>query len=129
MSQDKASVTRLATLRDMGVRVAIDDFGTGYSSLAYLRELPIDHLKIDRAFVQDITAGPEASALAHSIIKLGQVFGLRVVGEGIETPEQAARLRELGCHAGQGYHYHRPTDLESLIGVLSKTVEVPVPVA
>jgi diguanylate cyclase (GGDEF)-like protein len=115
---DATIVPQLATLRRLGVRIAIDDFGTGYSSLAYLRTLPIDHLKIDRAFIRDVTAGPEGSALAHSIIKLGTTFNLHVVAEGIETPEQAAVLRRLGCHSGQGYLYRRPSDLESLQAVL-----------
>ena len=119
MSQETAVVERLSTLRDMGVRIAIDDFGTGYSSLSYLRDLPIDLLKIDRSFVRDIAQGPEESALAHSIIKLGTVFGLMVVGEGIETSAQADVLRGLGCHTGQGYHYFRPTDLQSLIAATS----------
>jgi diguanylate cyclase (GGDEF)-like protein len=119
MSSEAPVVAKLAQLREMGVRIAIDDFGTGYSSLSYLRELPVDYLKIDRAFVRDVANGAEDSALAHSIIRLGTVFGLRIVGEGIETAEQAAALGELGCHTGQGYHYHRPTDLESLIGAFA----------
>ena len=118
MTQTDAVVEQLGLLREMGVRVAIDDFGTGYSSLAYLRSLPIDHLKIDRSFIRNITEGPEESALAHSIIKLGSVFGLRIVGEGVEQPEQAALLRELGCDIGQGYHFLRPTDLASLIAAI-----------
>jgi diguanylate cyclase (GGDEF)-like protein/PAS domain S-box-containing protein len=116
---DPTIVPILSTLRALGVRIAIDDFGTGYSSLAYLRQLPIDHLKIDRSFVRDITDGPEGSALAHSIIKLGATFNLHVVGEGIETAEQAEVLRRLGCPTGQGYHYQRPTDLDSLVATLT----------
>ena len=115
MSQEVSVVAKLSALRDLGVRIAIDDFGTGYSSLSYLRDLPIDLLKIDRSFIRDIADGPEESALAQSIIKLGSVFGLGVVGEGIETVAQADALRRLGCHTGQGYHYARPTDLHSLI--------------
>ena len=119
MSQEESVVDKLTQLRDRGVRVAIDDFGTGYSSLSYLRELPIDHLKIDRSFIRDIADGPEDSALAQSIIKLGSLFGLRTVAEGIETPAQAAILGQLGCDMGQGYLYHRPTDLLSLIAALT----------
>jgi EAL domain-containing protein (putative c-di-GMP-specific phosphodiesterase class I) len=105
----------------MGVRIAIDDFGTGYSSLAYLRRLPIDQLKIDRAFVRDLALGPEESALAHAIVKLGSLFGLEVVAEGIETPQQSAILQRMGCHSGQGYLYHRPTDIESLLARMLRT--------
>ena len=119
MTHEASIVEKLTQLRDRGVRVAIDDFGTGYSSLSYLRQLPIDHLKIDRSFIRDITGGPEDSALAQSIIKLGALFGLRTVAEGIETPAQAATLRDMGCDMGQGYLYHRPTDLLSLIATLT----------
>ncbi len=121
MTQEQAIVDKLADLRVMGVRIAIDDFGTGYSSLAYLRRLPIDQLKIDRAFVRDLALGPEESALAHAIVKLGSLFGLEVVAEGIETPQQSAILQRMGCHSGQGYLYHRPTDIESLLARMLRT--------
>ena len=111
-------VDKLSTLRELGVRVAIDDFGTGYSSLSYLKDLPVDLLKIDRSFVRDIASSADSSALTLSIIHLAQLFGLRIVGEGVETAEQAAALQALGCHVGQGYHYARPTDLQSLLGLL-----------
>ena len=119
MSNAQPVIAQLEALRRLGVRVAIDDFGTGYSSLAYLRDLPIDHLKIDRSFIRNITEGPEESALAHSIIKLGSVFGLRIVGEGVETAGQAAVLRGLGCHTGQGYHFLRPADLDAVIAAIT----------
>ena len=119
MADDGSVVEKLTALREMGVRVAIDDFGTGYSSLSYLRQLPVDVLKIDRSFVRDITNGPEESALAQSIIKLGGLFHLGIVAEGIETAAQAAVLREFGCETGQGYYFCRPTDLDSLVGTLA----------
>jgi diguanylate cyclase (GGDEF)-like protein len=115
MSQQDAIRAKLVQLREMGVRVAIDDFGTGYSSLAYLKQLPIDILKIDRAFIRNITGGPEESALAHAIIKLAGLFGLSTVGEGIENAEQAAVLRLLGCGSGQGYYYCRPVEARRLV--------------
>ncbi len=118
MTQQEVVVPKLEALRRMGVRVAIDDFGTGYSSLAYLRRLPIDSLKIDRSFVRDMTEGAEQSALARSIVELGTLFGLRVVGEGVETRAQAAALTDMGCHIAQGYLYSRPVDAASLIRAL-----------
>ncbi|TBR16202.1 MAG: bifunctional diguanylate cyclase/phosphodiesterase, partial [Chitinophagaceae bacterium] len=96
----EAAVNTLVELRGSGVRIAIDDFGTGYSSLSYLKDLPVDMLKIDRSFVRDIADSPDASALTLSIIHLAQIFGLRIVGEGVETGEQAAALHALGCHVG-----------------------------
>ena len=115
MSQEAGVVAKLAELREQGVRVAVDDFGTGYSSLAYLKRLPIDILKIDRGFVRNITGGPEESALAHAIIKLAGLFGLSTVGEGIETADQAALLRGLGCDRGQGFHFSRPVEAQQLV--------------
>jgi diguanylate cyclase (GGDEF)-like protein/PAS domain S-box-containing protein len=121
------AVEKLTVLREMGVRIAIDDFGTGYSSLSYLKDLPVDHLKIDRSFVRDIASSADASALTLSIIHLAELFGLRIVGEGVETTEQADALRALGAHVGQGYLYSRPTDLESLIRSLGTAPRPPAP--
>jgi diguanylate cyclase (GGDEF)-like protein/PAS domain S-box-containing protein len=98
----------LEQLRRMGVTVAIDDFGTGYSSLAYLRALPIQKLKIDKSFIQNIPADAEASALAAEIVRLAHALSLQVVAEGVETAEQAAFLRAAGCEAMQGFLFARP---------------------
>jgi diguanylate cyclase (GGDEF)-like protein len=103
----QAVVEILAELRDHGVRIAIDDFGTGYSSLGYLRELPVDELKIDRSFVTRL-AGQVDQGLVSAIIRLGRELDLGTVAEGIESPEQLALLRELGCDLGQGYLLGRP---------------------
>jgi len=115
MSQEETIMSRVEELRSLGVRIAIDDFGTGYSSLGYLKQLPIDIIKIDRTFVSCITDGPEESALAHAIIKLAHIFNLESVAEGIETAEQADALRRLGCHTGQGFHFCRPIDAAELM--------------
>ncbi len=105
-------IPTLRDLRRLGVRIAIDDFGTGYSSLAYLRDLPIDTLKIDRSFVHDLGAplkGPQfALALVEAITRLAQHLDLEIVAEGIESGEQCDLLRDLGCHLGQGYWFSRP---------------------
>jgi EAL domain-containing protein (putative c-di-GMP-specific phosphodiesterase class I) len=108
MEQLDAAITILTELRRLGVRLALDDFGTGYSSLSYLQRLPVDILKIDRSFVSGVAGGTEDSALARAIVTLGQTLGLEVVAEGVETAEQLAALRELGCQLGQGYYFARP---------------------
>ena len=98
----------LRELNGRGIRVAIDDFGTGYSSLFYLKQLPIDCLKIDRSFVEGLGHDPEAKVLVRTTIELARALGLDVTGEGIETTEQLAHLRELGCNRGQGYYFAHP---------------------
>ena len=108
---------RLCALRAMGVRIALDDFGTGYSALGYLRKIPVDIVKIDRSFVADIQDGPRQSALAAAVMTLAEALDLDVVAEGIELPEQALRLRELGCRLGQGFLYNPalpPAELTAL---------------
>lgn len=102
------TVAKLQALKDLGVRLAIDNFGTGYSSLSYLKRFPVDTLKIDRSFVQGIEANPGDKAIAQSVIALAAAFNLEVIGEGIETEGQAARLRALGCWHGQGYLFAPP---------------------
>jgi len=99
---------KLATFRDMGIRIAVDDFGTGYSSLSYLKHLPIDRLKIDRSFISDIPGDPNDTAIAVAIIRMAQALNLEVIAEGVENAEQAALLLKEGCPLAQGYHYARP---------------------
>jgi diguanylate cyclase len=101
-------IVRLNELKRLGVHLAIDDFGTGYSSLAYLRQMPIDAVKIDKSFVDGVAGGPEESAVARAIIALATTLHLDTVAEGVEHPEQATALAELGCHLAQGYHFSRP---------------------
>src|SRR6266536_1091351 len=114
---DTTAIT-LAELDGLGVRLAIDDFGTGYSSLSYLRRLPVDVLKIDKAFVDEVASSPDAAALTQAIINLATTFGLATVAEGIEQPDQLQRLRELGCQHGQGYYFAKPLDEEQLAALL-----------
>ena len=109
LSGDVAQVTRqLDGLRSTGVTVAMDDFGTGYSSMALLRSLPIDVMKIDRAFVRDLETDANAVAIARTIVTLGRSLSLRLVAEGIETPGQAGLLREMACDEFQGYLFGKP---------------------
>jgi diguanylate cyclase (GGDEF)-like protein/PAS domain S-box-containing protein len=109
MDDPDISIALLHRLRDHGFGIAIDDFGTGYSSLAYLRELPITILKIDRSFVSHITEDRDARAIAASIVDLARAVGVTVVAEGVETAEQAALLHQFGCRAGQGWLWSAAT--------------------
>jgi diguanylate cyclase (GGDEF)-like protein len=103
-------VARLDALRRMGIGLAVDDFGTGYSALSLLRRLPVNILKVDRSFVTGIADDAQTRSVADAIIRLGEAFNLVVVAEGIETAEQGAALREMGCRFGQGFYYYRPLD-------------------
>ncbi len=101
----------VAALRTKGVRVSIDDFGTGYSSLAYLRDLPIDSIKIDRVFLRPGPGGPKDQKVLHALIRLAESLALPAVCEGVETGDQLEELRSAGCPAAQGYLLHRPGEL------------------
>jgi diguanylate cyclase (GGDEF)-like protein/PAS domain S-box-containing protein len=111
-------VDRLEELKALGVQLAIDDFGTGYSSLSYLKDFRVDVLKIDKAFIDSIALGPEDSALARAVMRLGQSLGLTIVAEGVEEDEQADVLRRLGCPLAQGYLFSRPVDAAAVAGLI-----------
>ena len=98
----------LAKLRQLGVRLAIDDFGTGYASLAYLRQLPVDIIKIDPSFVAGLGTDGTLAMLTRTIVQVGHDLGIEIVAEGIERPEQLELLRAMGCGLGQGYLVARP---------------------
>jgi diguanylate cyclase (GGDEF)-like protein len=119
LSGEVSEVQRqLASLRATGVTVAMDDFGTGYSSMALLRSLPIDVMKIDRAFVRDLEIDPNAVAIARTIVTLGRSLSLRLVAEGIETHGQAELLRQMECDEFQGYLFGRPMPAQALAMLL-----------
>jgi EAL domain-containing protein (putative c-di-GMP-specific phosphodiesterase class I) len=101
------------------VSIFIDDFGMGYSSLAYLKRLPADALKIDHSFVKGLGEDVEDTAIVHTIIELAHTLGLEVIAEGVETEEQAALLKEMGCDLAQGYHFARPLPPEDIPAVLA----------
>jgi diguanylate cyclase (GGDEF)-like protein len=130
MEDARTSKAVMTNLREAGFRVSIDDFGTGYSSLAYLHTLPVDELKIDRAFVQRIGVDASSDQIVHIIVELAKTFGLRTVAEGIETEEIHEALLELGVELGQGYLMSRPAPAHELADILRngyhKVAEKPV---
>ena len=111
-------VSTLEGLKSLGVGLAIDDFGTGHSSLTWLRRLPADFLKIDRQFVAGLPAHPGDTAIVRAVLDLGRNLGLTTVAEGVETPEQLAALRDLGCDWAQGFLLARPGPAESVTALL-----------
>ena len=113
MENAEAALATLAQLKDRQLRISIDDFGTGYSSLSYLQRLPIDNLKIDQSFVAQMKPAGESLEIVRSIITLAHSLGKQVVAEGIETGEQLALLRSLGCEFGQGYFFSKPLETEA----------------
>jgi diguanylate cyclase (GGDEF)-like protein/PAS domain S-box-containing protein len=110
MSHLAENVATLRQIGELGMRVAIDDFGTGYSSLAYLRQLPIDKLKIDRSFLKELDASPDDAAIVKAIAAMAKSLGLQVAAEGVENETQLARLAALGCAEWQGHHGYGPLD-------------------
>jgi EAL domain-containing protein (putative c-di-GMP-specific phosphodiesterase class I) len=98
------------------VQIAMDDFGTGYSSLSYLQAFPFDRIKIDRAFVTDLGTNNRSDSIVRAVISLGQSLEIPLLAEGVETEEQFAKLRELGCHSVQGYLFGRPQPLVEIAG-------------
>jgi diguanylate cyclase (GGDEF)-like protein len=116
---ERSGIAALRELREHGFRIAIDDFGTGYSSLQYLTRLPVDVLKIDRAFVAELNGTRSGSAIVEAVIRLAQVLNLTTVAEGVETAEQAAELQLLGCDTGQGYLFARPSPADDFAATLT----------
>ena len=115
MDDIEASMRVFDLLDDIGVKLSIDDFGTGYSSLSYLRRLPARQLKIDRSFIADLESSADAQAIVEAVVRLAHALGLKVVGEGVETLEQAAILTHLKCDELQGYLYARPMPAQALL--------------
>jgi EAL domain-containing protein (putative c-di-GMP-specific phosphodiesterase class I) len=114
-AQDELVLATLHEIRALGVALSLDDFGTGYSSLSCLHELPVNFVKIDRSFVIEAQSSEYHRVLIEATIRMAQALKLGTVAEGIETPEQAALMAELGCNKGQGYLYSRPLDAQTLI--------------
>ncbi len=108
----------LEQLKTIGVKLAIDDFGTGYSSLSYLRSFPVDSIKIDRSFINELYRSPTSTALVEAVVNLSKALGATTVAEGIEHAEQATVLRRLGCDRGQGFYYCRPMAAPAITSML-----------
>jgi len=118
MQNSQQHLGSLQALRNLGSRILIDDFGTGYSSLSYLKHLPIDTLKIDRAFVRDMAVDANDAAIVRAIVGVAKSLGLQLVAEGIETAEQLECLRKLECECGQGFYFSPPVSAESCRAML-----------
>jgi EAL domain-containing protein (putative c-di-GMP-specific phosphodiesterase class I) len=108
MDHAEEYVAKLKALKELGLQLSVDDFGTGYSSLSYLKRFPVDRLKIDKSFVREIVTDPGDAAIAQAVIRLGQILGLTVTAEGVETDEQLEFLRRHGCDEAQGYYFSPP---------------------
>ena len=119
MEDSQQTIKIMQQLRDAGMPIALDDFGTGFSSLSYLKTLPIDCLKIDRAFINDIATKAGDEGIVRGILAMAQQFDIRVVAEGIETAEQAVKLQKLGCDYGQGFYFAKPMPLADLLNLMS----------
>lgn len=115
MEDITTAAQHLLSLRRSGALIAIDDFGTGYSSLSYLKSLPLDKIKIDKSFVQDLLDDDDDATIVRAIIQLGKSLGMQVIAEGVETVEQEAYIIAQGCHEGQGYFYSKPLPARELV--------------
>jgi EAL domain-containing protein (putative c-di-GMP-specific phosphodiesterase class I) len=118
MDQGEAAEQFLKQLHQLGVSLSIDDFGTGYSSLAYLKRFPVQQLKIDRSFVQDLPSNTNDAQLVCTMITLAHNLNMHVVAEGVETPEQAGFLHAQGCDIAQGYLFSRPVPASAIENIL-----------
>src|SRR5690606_420559 len=110
----KVAIEKMKQLKELGVKISIDDFGTGYSSLGYLKDFPLDTLKIDRSFIMDVTENAADAAITNTIITLAKNLNLNVVAEGVETAEQLAFLLSKDCHIMQGFYFSRPIEAAAL---------------
>jgi diguanylate cyclase (GGDEF)-like protein/PAS domain S-box-containing protein len=119
MQDPESAMTIFNELKNLEVLLYVDDFGTGYSSLSYLQKFPIDALKIDKSFIQDIDNSSQSAQIAHAIIALGEAFGLRIVAEGVENQFQLALLKAANCHHVQGYYFSKPKDVQGIEEFLS----------
>ncbi|MEO8119625.1 MAG: EAL domain-containing protein [Rhodoferax sp.] len=120
MADVEKSILILRRLADLGLRIAVDDFGTGYSSLAQLTRMPVDVLKIDKAFVDNVDKSPESRAVIRAVTGLGRSLGLKLVAEGVETGAQQLELCAYGCDFIQGYHFHRPLEEKTFVETVER---------
>jgi EAL domain-containing protein (putative c-di-GMP-specific phosphodiesterase class I) len=114
------SIERMTKLKELGIQLAIDDFGTGYSSLNYVRRFPVDVLKVDKSFIDEIAESEESRALTAAVVELARILGLRTVAEGIEHADQLERLQQMGCEFGQGFLFAKPLPMAELQAMLTE---------
>ncbi|MDQ3921872.1 MAG: EAL domain-containing protein [Actinomycetota bacterium] len=112
MEEASSTIVTLRKLRALGLQLAIDDFGTGYSSMSYLKRFPVDYVKIDRSFVEDLGKGTEYEIIASGMVSLARALNMKAIAEGVESAKQLARLREMGCEMAQGYYFSEPIPAE-----------------
>lgn len=124
LQNSNKSVVMIDTLRHEGSKVYLDDFGTGFSNLSYLKHLPIDAVKIDQAFVRNITVDPSDAAIVRSVLAMAKQLNIDTIAEGIETAEQLDCLREMGCHRGQGYYFSKPIPADRCRALLEQMGEM-----
>jgi len=123
MRDTGAVATDLQQLRELGVKISIDDFGTGYSSFNYVKQLPVDRLKIDGCFVRDLASDPHDAAIVRAIISLGQSLDLDLVAEGVETREQMQLLRSAGCAVMQGHYFGKAMPVNEFTAFMRRRTE------
>ena len=121
------ALAMLQNLRTLGVRTALDDFGTGYSSLSYLRRFPFDKVKIDKSFIDDVAARDESLAIVRAIVTLAGALGMTTTAEGVESVEQVARLRDVGCTQIQGYVFSPPRPAADIAALFAAATAVGAP--
>ena len=120
MEDEPSLISTLQELAALGVQLAIDDFGTGYSSLSYLRRFPVDTLKLDRSFIEEVVTDAGTRAIVQSVTALAHALTMTVTAEGIETAAQLTVVRELGCDRGQGYYFARPLPPEAMTEAMTE---------
>ena len=125
MTDVSAALRQFAALKEIGVRIAIDDFGTGYSSLGHLQELPVDFLKLDKSFTDNITESVKSQELMRTVAQLSRALSIATVAEGVETLEQADVLNTLDVNLCQGFYFARPIDADGLSRMLKRVRRLP----
>ncbi|MGH7410478.1 MAG: putative bifunctional diguanylate cyclase/phosphodiesterase, partial [Candidatus Methylomirabilis sp.] len=119
MEDEHSTIATMQKLKALGVKLAIDDFGVGYSSLSYLRQFPVDALKVDRVFIGRLGQDPVDMAIVHAVIAVAKSLNLSVTAEGVETDRQLAHLRDLGCKGGQGYYFAKPLPSDAFSALMA----------
>jgi EAL domain-containing protein (putative c-di-GMP-specific phosphodiesterase class I) len=123
MAEPRRAIAALESLQDLGVTIAVDDFGTGHSSLAYLKQLPVGEIKIDKSFVMNMSHDVTDAAIVDTVLSLARNLGVDVVAEGVEDEASADRLQAMGCPAAQGYLFARPMPAEEMLTWLRKRAD------